>query len=86
MNTCRQLQIGHARMLTLQHMKQTANPLCNPLCRFFIMAEGLPDEGLYKGQPLKATVARDTVTVNANSYLVIRFFVANPGVWIFHCQ
>lgn len=29
---------------------------------------------------------RDTVSVNANSYAVIRFQANNPGVWIFHCH
>jgi FtsP/CotA-like multicopper oxidase with cupredoxin domain len=50
------------------------------------MAAGLPNAGLYKGQALKATVARDTATVNPLSYLVIRFNANNPGLWIFHCQ
>ncbi|KAK3378566.1 multicopper oxidase like protein [Podospora didyma] len=29
---------------------------------------------------------RDTVTVNGNSYVVIRFKADNPGVWLFHCH
>lgn len=29
---------------------------------------------------------RDTVTVNANSYAVLRFQADNPGVWLFHCH
>lgn len=29
---------------------------------------------------------RDTVNVNANSYVVIRFTADNPGVWLFHCH
>ncbi|KAG7284868.1 hypothetical protein NEMBOFW57_009483 [Staphylotrichum longicolle] len=29
---------------------------------------------------------RDTVTVMANSYAVLRFKADNPGVWLFHCH
>ena len=29
---------------------------------------------------------RDTVTVNANSYAVLRFRADNPGVWLLHCH
>lgn len=29
---------------------------------------------------------RDTISVNANSYAVIRFKADNPGVWLFHCH
>jgi iron transport multicopper oxidase len=29
---------------------------------------------------------RDTVNVNANGYVVIRFTADNPGVWLFHCH
>eukprot|EP00775_Hariotina_reticulata_P010675 gene10675-10834_t len=54
---------------------------------FFIMAGGLPNSGIkYKEAKLAATIARDTATVNINSYLVVRFVAANPGTWIFHCQ
>ncbi len=29
---------------------------------------------------------RDTISVNANSYVVTRFQADNPGVWLFHCH
>lgn len=29
---------------------------------------------------------RDTVMVNANGYIVLRFKAENPGVWLFHCH
>jgi iron transport multicopper oxidase len=29
---------------------------------------------------------RDTISVNPNSYAVIRFVADNPGVWLFHCH
>lgn len=53
---------------------------------FTVMAGGLPNAGKYAGQPLRSGVWRDTVTVNAGSYIVLRYIAANPGAWIFHCQ
>jgi iron transport multicopper oxidase len=29
---------------------------------------------------------RDTVSVNGNSYVILRFTADNPGVWLFHCH
>ncbi len=29
---------------------------------------------------------RDTISVNAKSYAVIRYQAENPGVWLFHCH
>lgn len=29
---------------------------------------------------------RDTIAVNAGSYVVIRYVADNPGVWLFHCH
>lgn len=31
-------------------------------------------------------VRRDTVVVNAQSWLVFRFVTDNPGVWFLHCH
>lgn len=53
---------------------------------FNVMQAGLPGAGNYSGQPLWSGIWRDTVTVNANSYVVFRFLATNPGAWIFHCQ
>ncbi|KUJ14914.1 uncharacterized protein LY89DRAFT_620153, partial [Mollisia scopiformis] len=36
----------------------------------------------FLGNPMQ----RDTITVNANSYVVLRFEADNPGVWLFHCH
>lgn len=34
----------------------------------------------------KHPVVRDTVTLQGNGYIVIRFKADNPGVWFFHCH
>ncbi len=55
---------------------------------FWVMAQGRPNEGTWNPSiPLNPTpVLRDTATVNAGSYLVLRFVASNRGVWIFHCE
>lgn len=53
------------------------------------MDAGLPNAGDFKplpGKPLTSRYARDTATVNGNSYLVLRYVADNPGVWIVHCH
>ncbi|PSR91997.1 Cupredoxin [Coniella lustricola] len=45
--------------------------------------------GPYPGfttQSSECPAFRDTVTVYANSYAVLRFQADNPGVWLFHCH
>ena len=41
------------------------------------MAQGAENDGDYAGQPLKPIVLRDTHTLPANSYIVIRVPVFN---------
>jgi len=55
---------------------------------FWVLGMGQPDEGPYQDQPLDlvAPVVRDTASVNANSWLVIRLQMNNPGVWAYHCH
>lgn len=55
---------------------------------FWVMAQGRPNAGTYNpSTPLNPTpILRDTATVNAGSYLVLRFVASNRGVWIFHCE
>ena len=51
------------------------------------MRQGPVDEGFYVGQALDTTpIIRDTVEVQANSHIVLRFVANNPGVWIMHCH
>jgi iron transport multicopper oxidase len=50
-----------------------------------VIAKG---QGVYKEtDPLpQFPTTRDTVTVPAEGYLVIRFKADNPGAWFFHCH
>lgn len=54
---------------------------------FWILAAGEPNAGDWANQqPLVPRLARDTVTVNLKSYLVLRMVANNPGAWILHCH
>lgn len=41
-----------------------------------------PDHTKFPEHPM----VRDTVMVNANGFIVLRFKAENPGVWFFHCH
>lgn len=41
-----------------------------------------PDHTNFPANPMM----RDTVVVNANGFMVLRFKANNPGVWFFHCH
>lgn len=62
---------------------------------FQIIERGEPDAGHYnltesfdknKVYENDYPMIRDTVFVEGNSYLVLRFIANNPGVWFFHCH
>jgi iron transport multicopper oxidase len=57
---------------------------------FWVLAMGNRSDGDYvPGMNVLNTVnpvKRDTVTANANSYLVLRFVADNPGIWFVHCH
>ncbi|KAI8360717.1 multicopper oxidase-domain-containing protein [Choanephora cucurbitarum] len=53
---------------------------------FQVIARG---EGIYYvNQTIHSSypTVRDTITVPANGYLILRFKADNPGVWFFHCH
>lgn len=57
--------------------------------QFQVVATGKSGSGSYNGDSSLFHAnppRRDTVTVNANSYAVLRFKADNPGVWLFHCH
>ena len=53
---------------------------------FTVMAQGLEGDGDYAGQPLKPIVLRDTHTIPANSYIVLRVPVFNVMPQMLHCH
>jgi iron transport multicopper oxidase len=57
---------------------------------FWVLAMGNRSDGDYVPGKHKLNtvnpVKRDTVTANANSFLVMRFVADNPGIWFVHCH
>jgi iron transport multicopper oxidase len=57
--------------------------------QFEVLAKPASGKGKYKGGTRlfpEIPMRRDTITVNPNSYAVIRYQADNPGVWLFHCH
>jgi len=58
--------------------------------RFYVLARGGKGVGAYNPNKFalntKTPYVRDTVTIEHNSFVVIRFADKNPGLWLFHCH
>ncbi|KKF95926.1 Iron transport multicopper oxidase FET3 [Ceratocystis platani] len=56
---------------------------------FQVVARGDYGAGLFNGDLPNVPASplfRDTVMVNGNSYVVLRYLANRPGAWIFHCH
>lgn len=56
---------------------------------FWVLGRGVTNDGDYVESVDRLNlhgVRRDTVVVNAQSWLVFRFIADNPGVWFLHCH
>ncbi|KAF4122242.1 iron transport multicopper oxidase [Geosmithia morbida] len=56
---------------------------------FQLVHRSEPDAGAFKGDIVsisRAPVRRDTVYVEPNGNIVLRFRSDNPGIWLFHCH
>jgi len=56
---------------------------------FYVLAQGAPGAGDFNASVVLNTnnpVKRDTVSVNPQSWIYVRFVANNPGVWLFHCH
>lgn len=56
--------------------------------QFQVLARPASGAGKWPGNttPPSHPASKDTISVNGNSYAVIRFRADNPGVWLFHCH
>ena len=72
--------------MVLQGRGQTPHPIHLHGSWFTVMAQGLEGDGDYAGQPLKPIVLRDTHTIAANSYMVMRVPVFNVMPQMLHCH
>lgn len=56
--------------------------------KFWVMAQGNGyfNASDYSAIPRERRLLRDTVTIEAYGYVLIRFVADNPGMWAFHCH
>ncbi|KAK6530948.1 hypothetical protein TWF281_007779 [Arthrobotrys megalospora] len=56
--------------------------------KFWVMAQGNGYFNMsdYHGITREGRLLRDTVTIEAYGYVLIRFVTDNPGMWAFHCH
>ncbi|KAL4427900.1 hypothetical protein ABPG75_001989 [Micractinium tetrahymenae] len=84
-----QLQAGAIVQVVINNHDTGEHPLHLHGHWFWVMGRGRPNVGDYdptKDQLKEWPLLRDTATVPAGSWMVLRFAAANPGVWIFHCH
>ena len=55
---------------------------------FFVLAQGhgYPPSNLHQNLNLTNPLRRDTASVEAFGWTLLRFVADNPGVWAFHCH
>lgn len=91
------LQQGEIVEIVLNNMDPGLHPfhLHGHIFQLISRSEGTEDEEnpqVYNSSNPKHTnfpehpMMRDTVMVNANGFIVLRFKANNPGVWFFHCH
>lgn len=84
-----QLQAGAVVQVVINNHDTGEHPLHLHGHWFWVMAHGRPQAGDYDAatdQLERWPLLRDTATVPAGSWMVLRFVATNPGVWIFHCH
>lgn len=56
--------------------------------KYFVLAQGRGyfDPHLYKTMDLSNPLRRDTASVEAFGWILIRLITDNPGIWAFHCH
>lgn len=89
------LQYGEVIEIVLNNMDPGIHPfhLHGHTFQLVARSEGTDDEAnpqiyneKHHGKFPEHPMMRDTVMVNANGYIVLRFKAENPGVWLFHCH
>ncbi|CAG8787163.1 4182_t:CDS:2, partial [Cetraspora pellucida] len=53
---------------------------------FWVLGSGNGTKPNYKNLNTKNPIQRDTATVPANGWTILRFVSNNPGTWGFHCH
>jgi iron transport multicopper oxidase len=80
---------GDIVQITVNNMDAAIHPFHLHGHQFQVLERPASNAGVFSGGNvtyLGNPMQRDTITVNANSYAVLRFKADNPGVWLFHCH
>ena len=83
------LQYGQNVQIVLNNLDAALHPFHLHGHAFQVVAKAASNAGIFNGDTSafpSTPMRRDTVTVNANSYIVLRFVADNPGVQLFHCH
>ena len=75
--------------LVVSNFDDGAHPLHLHGHKFWVLAQGssgYPDEHLYERLHLANPLRRDTVTMEAFGWVLVRVVLDNPGIWALHCH
>lgn len=75
--------------LLVSNFDDGAHPLHLHGHKFWVLASGssgYPDESLYENLNLVNPLRRDTVTMEAFGWVLVRVVLDNPGMWALHCH
>ncbi|KAL2264684.1 hypothetical protein VTJ83DRAFT_7194 [Remersonia thermophila] len=75
--------------IVINNFDTSAHPFHLHGHHFQVVYRAPSEAGVWPGRDENYTqvpLRRDTVTVQPNSYVVLRFKADNPGVWLFHCH
>ncbi|KAJ4286458.1 hypothetical protein N0V90_013158 [Kalmusia sp. IMI 367209] len=74
--------------ILIQNLDDGNHPVHLHGYKFFVLASGhgYPPENLYDTLDFTNPLRRDTASVEAFGWTLIRFVADNPGVWAFHCH
>ncbi|KAK7739172.1 hypothetical protein SLS53_005808 [Cytospora paraplurivora] len=80
---------GHVVDIVINNLDSAIHPFHLHGHQFQVLDRPAAGAGSFSGStggfPARPA-SRDTVSVNGNSYAVLRFRADNPGVWLFHCH
>ncbi|KJR90080.1 uncharacterized protein SPSK_06412 [Sporothrix schenckii 1099-18] len=83
------LPLGTIATIVVNNLDAAIHPFHLHGHQFQVLARPESGAGTWDGQESNLAVTpprRDTISVNANSYAVLRIQVTHPGVFIFHCH
>jgi iron transport multicopper oxidase len=88
------IKLGEVVDIIINNFDTKQHPLHGHGHNFYVMYQGHTNSNDFITDPKAAynfsynsnASLRDTVSINGNSILVLRFVADNPGAWVFHSQ